>query len=191
MLLLLLQTTYENFRYRYDNKANPYNRGIFSNFQEIFCTPVPVSKNRFRDRVKQENLAQNVNIASGETGEIHGTSVPKGGGGVDLEMGSKQNWQIGGEHGIGPEHHDDLHARISTGSELGLEAKDGFDENSPLDRNLAGDGETRATHPRRSSWGRKSGNWEITPEEILAMAQGGGAAEGSRVNGDSTPPGNR
>ncbi|CAM6095840.1 unnamed protein product [Calypogeia fissa] len=183
------QTTYENFRYRYDNKVNPYNRGVFSNFREIFCTEVPASKNKFRDRVQQENQSRNVSTVSGETGDIHGSSISKGGG-ADLEMGSQQKWQIGGEHGIGPENNEDLHARISTGSELGLESKDGFDENFPLDRNLAGDGETRATHPRRSSWGRKSGSWEITPD-ILAMAQGGTGAEGSRVNGDSTPPGNR
>ncbi|BBN10656.1 palmitoyltransferase [Marchantia polymorpha subsp. ruderalis] len=182
------QTTYENFRYRYDNKVNPYNQGVMNNFREIFCTRVVPSKNKFRARVKQDSLGQNpMSAPSGESAEMHGTSVSKGGG--DLEMGSKATWQIGGEHGIGPESAEDLHARISTGSELGLESKDGFDENFPLDRNLAGDGETRTTHPRRSSWGRKSGSWEITPD-ILALAQGAGA-EGSRVNGDSTPPGNR
>lgn len=36
----------------------------------------------------------------------------------------RRSWQIGGEHGIAPKVAEDLHARISTGSELGLECKD-------------------------------------------------------------------
>uniref|UniRef100_A0A804MV07 S-acyltransferase n=1 Tax=Zea mays TaxID=4577 RepID=A0A804MV07_MAIZE len=45
------QTTYENFRYRYERKANPFNRGAGSNVAEIFCSPVPPSRNDFRARV--------------------------------------------------------------------------------------------------------------------------------------------
>ncbi|KAL2624135.1 hypothetical protein R1flu_008380 [Riccia fluitans] len=170
------QTTYENFRYRYDNKVNPYNQGVMNNFREIFCTGVVPSKNKFRARVQQDAFGQNVmNPPTGESADLRGTAVSKCGG--DLEMGSKDTWQIAGEHDIGPENADDLHARMSTGSELGLESKDGFDENFPLDRSLTGEGETRATHPRRSSWGRKSGSWEITPD-ILILAQGGGVGGG-------------
>ncbi|XP_062207945.1 probable protein S-acyltransferase 7 [Phragmites australis] len=49
------QTTYENFRYRYDQRANPYNRGVVENIKEIFFTPIPPSKNNFRARVPQEH----------------------------------------------------------------------------------------------------------------------------------------
>ncbi|XP_025817892.1 probable protein S-acyltransferase 7 isoform X2 [Panicum hallii] len=49
------QTTYENFRYRYDQRANPYNRGVVENIKEIFFTPIPPSKNNFRGRVPQEH----------------------------------------------------------------------------------------------------------------------------------------
>ncbi|AQK51490.1 putative protein S-acyltransferase 7 [Zea mays] len=45
------QTTYENFRYRYDRRDNPYNKGVLNNFLEIFCTAIPPSKNNFRARV--------------------------------------------------------------------------------------------------------------------------------------------
>ncbi|KAG8090733.1 hypothetical protein GUJ93_ZPchr0011g28582 [Zizania palustris] len=45
------QTTYENFRYRYERKANPYNRGVAANIAEIFLSPIPASKNDFRARV--------------------------------------------------------------------------------------------------------------------------------------------
>ncbi|KAL5203585.1 hypothetical protein ABZP36_008456 [Zizania latifolia] len=45
------QTTYENFRYRYERKANPHNRGVAANIAEIFLSPIPASKNDFRARV--------------------------------------------------------------------------------------------------------------------------------------------
>ncbi|CAD6235201.1 unnamed protein product [Miscanthus lutarioriparius] len=49
------QTTYENFRYRYDQRANPYNRGVIENIKEIFFTTIPPSKNNFCGRVQQEH----------------------------------------------------------------------------------------------------------------------------------------
>ncbi|CAI5953370.1 unnamed protein product [Closterium sp. NIES-64] len=42
------QTTYENFRYRYDKKRNPNNRGIMRNVYEALCSPIPPSRNHFR-----------------------------------------------------------------------------------------------------------------------------------------------
>ncbi|CAH9062299.1 unnamed protein product [Cuscuta europaea] len=53
-LILTNQTTYENFRYRYERKMNPYNVGIAENFREIFCSRIPKSKNNFRAKVKVE-----------------------------------------------------------------------------------------------------------------------------------------
>lgn len=36
------QTTYEHFRHRYGNaQGNPYNRGIFRNWREVCCLPIP------------------------------------------------------------------------------------------------------------------------------------------------------
>uniref|UniRef100_J3N8T6 S-acyltransferase n=2 Tax=Oryza brachyantha TaxID=4533 RepID=J3N8T6_ORYBR len=49
------QTTYENFRYRYERKANPHNRGVAANVAEIFLSPIPASKNDFRARVAVEH----------------------------------------------------------------------------------------------------------------------------------------
>ncbi|KAI3766059.1 hypothetical protein L2E82_16108 [Cichorium intybus] len=48
------QSTYENFRYRYDWTENPYNRGVFENFKEVFWTSIPPSKNDFRAVVERE-----------------------------------------------------------------------------------------------------------------------------------------
>ncbi|CAL4987731.1 unnamed protein product [Urochloa decumbens] len=45
------QTTYENFRYRYEGKANPFNRGAAANVAEIFFSPIPPSRNDFRAKV--------------------------------------------------------------------------------------------------------------------------------------------
>ncbi|KAK4779595.1 hypothetical protein SAY87_015701 [Trapa incisa] len=51
-LILTNQTTYENFRYRYDRRMNPYNRGCAGNALEIFCSRIPPSRNNFREKVK-------------------------------------------------------------------------------------------------------------------------------------------
>ncbi|CAL4999957.1 unnamed protein product [Urochloa decumbens] len=78
------QTTYENFRYRYDRRDNPYNRGILNNFLEIFCTAIPPSKNNFRERITveqglQQTRSQSIGFMSPNMGKPIG----------DLEMGRK------------------------------------------------------------------------------------------------------
>ncbi|XP_054818075.1 probable protein S-acyltransferase 1 [Prosopis cineraria] len=50
-LICTNQTTYENFRYQYDKKANPYNNGILRNFKETLCSKIPLSENDFRSLV--------------------------------------------------------------------------------------------------------------------------------------------
>ncbi|MED6187094.1 hypothetical protein PIB30_073087 [Stylosanthes scabra] len=49
------QSTYENFKYRYDQQlVNPYDRGTFENFKQVFCTSIPPSKHNFRAKVPKE-----------------------------------------------------------------------------------------------------------------------------------------
>ncbi|CAH8388511.1 unnamed protein product [Eruca vesicaria subsp. sativa] len=48
------QTTYENFRYRSDNRINVYNRGCSKNFLETFCSKVKPSRNDFRAFMREE-----------------------------------------------------------------------------------------------------------------------------------------
>ncbi|KAH9328473.1 hypothetical protein KI387_000581 [Taxus chinensis] len=150
------QTTYENFRYRYDSKLNPYNQGLLQNFKEIFFTNMPRSKNNFRSKVRQDTTGYGAdNHSIGRDG--FSANMEKGV--SDLEMGVKPSWPA---VGIGaPED--------SQGQTL-----EGIDTRSTM-------------HPRRSSWGRKSGSWEITPD-ILALAAGVGG-EGGRA-GTKTSPGN-
>lgn len=168
MFFVLFQTTYENFRYRYDRRANPYNNGVVENFKEIFFTSIPPSKNNFRAKAQQEPVLQ--------ARLVGGAFVsPKMGKGVgDIEMGRKPvAWE---EAGL------EFGELEGTPSNEGLENKEGgFGEASPdLSRDIPVEGmEGRASlHPRRSSWGRKSGSWEISPD-VLAMAAGVG--ESNRV----------
>ncbi|KAH7429596.1 hypothetical protein KP509_09G057900 [Ceratopteris richardii] len=139
------QTTYENFRYRYESRVNPYNLGILQNFFSIFCTPIEKSKNNFRAKVQVD-----------AAGHVIPNPQPSAQAGGNLELEA------------------DGQGRTSGVDESDTEGKDAFDEalknamGQPLPTDRASDFKS---HPRRSSWGRKSGNWEITPE-IMALAVG-------------------
>lgn len=50
------QTTYENFRYRYDRKENPYNRGIVKNIKEVFFSKPVASHINFREWVNEADF---------------------------------------------------------------------------------------------------------------------------------------
>lgn len=172
LFYVIFQTTYENFRYRYDHRANPYNRGVVENFKEIFFTSIPPSKNNFLAKVPQELGLQVRAIGRG----FVSPNMAKGVG--DIEMGRKPvAWE---EAGLG------FGALEGMPSNEGLENKEGgFGDASPdLSRDIPLEGmEGRAgLHPRRSSWGRKSGSWEISPE-VLALAAGVG--ESNRVGSGS------
>ncbi|KAF3774188.1 putative protein S-acyltransferase 7 [Nymphaea thermarum] len=79
------QTTYENFRYRYDGKMNPHNRGFVQNFEEIFFTKMPPSKNNFCAKVKDESANYTASLGVGHvlSPEMAKTSL-------DIEMGGKR-----------------------------------------------------------------------------------------------------
>ncbi|KAL4272724.1 hypothetical protein GQ457_13G010800 [Hibiscus cannabinus] len=49
------QTTYESFRYRYDRKVNPFNRGILSNFRQVFLSRIPPSLVKFRAWISEDD----------------------------------------------------------------------------------------------------------------------------------------
>ncbi|CAA3030812.1 probable S-acyltransferase 1 [Olea europaea subsp. europaea] len=50
------QTTYENFRYRYDRKENPYNRGTIKNLKEVLFSKIPPSMVNFRAYVQEDEI---------------------------------------------------------------------------------------------------------------------------------------
>ncbi|KAK7286632.1 hypothetical protein RJT34_21769 [Clitoria ternatea] len=77
------QTTYENFRYRYDKKENPYTKGIFLNFKELSCYKIPKKLVNFREWVEVEDDIPDESFSSDiEKGFI--SSKQK----FDMEMGT-------------------------------------------------------------------------------------------------------
>ncbi|XP_071692174.1 probable protein S-acyltransferase 7 [Rutidosis leptorrhynchoides] len=80
------QSTYENFRYRYDRTENPYNRGIFRNLKEVFWNSIPPSKNNFRAFVQKAPQLP-TRVAAGSYVNIE--KIPS-----DVEHGSlKPTWK--------------------------------------------------------------------------------------------------
>lgn len=93
-------------------------------------------------------------------------------------MGRKTVW---GDVGAGA----DRRAGQNSDSE-GPNMKDGgLGESSPEIRTTVDEGDRVGIHPRRSSWGRKSGSWEMSPE-VLALASRVG--ESNRIGGTSSRP---
>ncbi|RZS01055.1 hypothetical protein BHM03_00030893 [Ensete ventricosum] len=167
-------------KYRYDRRANPYNRGVVENFKEIFFTSIPPSKNKFRARVPREQEYQQLTTGGGFMSPNMGRAVG------DIEMGRK------------PVTWDELRA-ITQGSDLeeGLSNRNmGDDKDSELGEvspdlrreflSARGVEVQAALHHRRSSWGR-GGSWETMPE-VRAVASamwetsriGSGSGSGSR-----------
>ncbi|KAG4211630.1 hypothetical protein ERO13_A02G106000v2 [Gossypium hirsutum] len=53
-LICTNQTTYESFRYRYDKKKNPFNKGVLRNFKEVFLARIPPSELNLRAWVSED-----------------------------------------------------------------------------------------------------------------------------------------
>ncbi|KAL3534079.1 hypothetical protein ACH5RR_002540 [Cinchona calisaya] len=83
-LILTNQTTYENFRYRYDKKENPYNHGIIRNLREIFLSKTPPSLVNFREWVIEEDDTFMGSISHKFRGDIINHKAI-----IDIEMGGK------------------------------------------------------------------------------------------------------
>ncbi|ESW33912.1 hypothetical protein PHAVU_001G108600 [Phaseolus vulgaris] len=82
-LICTNQTTYENFRYQYDKKGNPFNRGSCRNINETLCSSAPPSKNDFRAFVVED---EHMMVRSLTPNIADGILTPKEK--IDLEMGS-------------------------------------------------------------------------------------------------------
>ncbi|KAM3359843.1 protein S-acyltransferase 8 isoform X1 [Capsicum galapagoense] len=69
------QTTYENFRYKGNNRTSVYNRGCITNFLLLFCSRIEPSKINFRGYAQEEaskppksNIQEtDINISDGDT----------------------------------------------------------------------------------------------------------------------------
>jgi len=151
-----LQTTYENFRYRADNRLNVYNRGCLNNFLEVFCTKVKPSRNNFRAFVQEEVPRPPPPIISRESEPDQGGD-PRSKVEDDLDIG-EDLLKISQRRNI-EEIDEDIRSRGSNGPPHNTSEVDsvlGSDRRAPTIRSEA----------RHSSEGR-SESWEIA-SEVLA-----------------------
>lgn len=163
-MFLIWQSTYENFRYRYDGLANPFDKGLFENFMEIFCSSIPPSKNNFRTKVAKEP-----EIPPRMVGSFVTSNREKSVG--DIEMGRRKLVSYD-------------NARASSNGDNRDEDGGLTDVSPDLSRILPPQGlEGSVLHSRRSSMGSKSGSWEISAD-VLALAAGIG--ESKRVTISTT-----
>ncbi|EFJ28891.1 hypothetical protein SELMODRAFT_92351 [Selaginella moellendorffii] len=121
------QTTYENFRYRYENKLNPYNLGMASNLRDVFCAAIPPSKNNFRAYVDDEEDSRDEEARSrhSDSGGTKTTTLPS----------EEEDQEL---HTCGNSNADEI-------LEDGTEYDYGGEQSSPVN-----------SSSRRSSWDHKS-----------------------------------
>ncbi|KAF4352092.1 hypothetical protein F8388_000784 [Cannabis sativa] len=211
-------TTYENFRYRADNRINVYNRGCLNNFLEVFFTKVKPSRNNFRAFV-QEEVQKPMTLPSPRAGQDDMAGDPRSKVEDDLEIGEdllkisqRRNFEEMDEdirsRGIDEDmrsrggfdedirsrgfdddvrsrgHDDDMRSRLDEDMRIRIDEdihSRGVDDDirsrgsngPPLNNSEAGSvmsSDHRATtirsETRHSSWGRRSGSWEIAPDDV-------------------------
>ncbi|XWS54115.1 hypothetical protein CRYUN_Cryun10bG0060800 [Craigia yunnanensis] len=101
-LIFTNQTTYENFRYRYDSKMNPYNRGCVRNIFGLFFSKIPKSKNNFRAKVKLDSsalFATSMSLARTMSPEMPKTTF-------DIEMGNRK--------AVAAEDFEEIHSQMDS-----------------------------------------------------------------------------
>ncbi|GAB2260796.1 hypothetical protein Droror1_Dr00011651 [Drosera rotundifolia] len=154
------QTTYENFRYRADNRRNIFDKGCFSNFVDVFCSrPIP-SKNDFRAFMQEEAprppTLRPMPKPIDESSEDRRAKVED-----DLEIGNdilklsrRHNYEDIGD--INPSKSKQLTNQIS-GSQY-----------TSLLRELQA--VPLRSEMRRSSWVRRSGSFETLSPRLLGLS---------------------
>ncbi|KAL3840122.1 hypothetical protein ACJIZ3_024713 [Penstemon smallii] len=155
------QTTYENFRYRADNRINVYDRGCLNNFLEVFCTTVKPSRNDFRAIVQEESQRSPMPTTTRDSeaddrGDNRRMKVED-----DLDIGGDL-LKISQRHNIDIEAN--IHSRDSDAPRHNISEADdvlGSDRRVPDVR----------SDTRHSSWGRRSGSWEIGTEGSYAISK--------------------
>ncbi|XP_027914535.1 probable protein S-acyltransferase 4 isoform X2 [Vigna unguiculata] len=108
-LICTNQTTYENFRYQYDKKGNPFNRGSCRNINETLCSRIPGSRNNFRAFVVED---EHMMVGSVTPNIAHGILTPKEK--IDLEMGSMRAEDDEGQPSFDPFYSIEDDAKGST-----------------------------------------------------------------------------
>ncbi|XP_058091017.1 protein S-acyltransferase 8 [Magnolia sinica] len=153
------QTTYENFRYRADNRVNVYNRGCLRNFLEVFCSRTKPSRNKFRAYVQEEASRPPMSRAREMDADDSAVSDPRPKVEDDLEIGGDL-LKISQRHNF-EDVNEEIHGSNNNGPDnVASESEFAFSsgQQSPA----------VVLEARHWSRGVRSGSWEILPE-ILAM----------------------
>ncbi|KAK8965740.1 putative S-acyltransferase [Platanthera guangdongensis] len=168
------QTTYENFRYRYDRRLNPFNLGLVANFKEVFFTSIPPSKNNFRARVLA--LRGRPWTSRQSSGALMTPKLAGRGDSGEIRMGRKaMAWE--GEHA-------EAGFSINTEADFSSETAAGNKNSRLYNSSLGSDrihsfplegSEEENQRRRRSSLRRNSGSWDVlTPNLSPSAAQADG-----------------
>ncbi|XP_031287826.1 protein S-acyltransferase 8 [Pistacia vera] len=149
------QTTYENFRYRADNRINVYHRGCVNNFLEVFCTEVKPSRNNFRAFIQEE--VPRYSVPRTPEAEDAGGGDPRSKVEDDLDI-DEDLLKISQRRNI-EEIDEDIRSRGSNGPPHNA---------SEVENVMSSDirAPTIRADTRHSSWGRRSGSWEISPDVL-------------------------
>ncbi|KAG9133549.1 hypothetical protein Leryth_016505 [Lithospermum erythrorhizon] len=150
------QSTYENFRYRYDQRVNPYDMGVFRNFLDTFFTSIPPSKNNFRAKVQKE--AELPPVVGEDTFTHRNMGITENN---KMDYGSKGMWNGRRES----ESDGQIKYSIGLSKDADVSSELGWTTHSEggLERHKPG-------HPRHSSWGM-GGNWAVPPEVVLTAPE--------------------
>lgn len=160
--LCVWQSTYENFRYRYDRRANPYNKGVIENFKEMFCTSIPASKNNFRAKVSKEPETPSRTVGAGYVSPGLGKDRP------EIEMGRKPVWEEAA--GEAAEYAGQLR------NADGVDKDEECTTTSPY---------SSRAHPRPSGWSSASESWNLSTEVLAVAAEVGGSKRVSSGDANS------
>ncbi|XP_072999432.1 protein S-acyltransferase 8-like isoform X2 [Typha latifolia] len=158
-LMSVNQTTYENFRYRADNRVNVFDRGCLNNFLEVFCTKIKSSRNKFQAYV-QDEVARPVPVTYAVQVEDEVPGGPRAKVEYDLEIGgdllkiSQRRDYDGVDEEMGGRNSNEMQSMFSDS------------ESVISDRNIL----VTRSEVRNLSWGHRSGNWDISPEVLAASA---------------------
>lgn len=122
---------------------------------EIFCTRIPPSKNNFRAKVpRQPELPSRV---VGDGFALSKVGIPMG----DLEMGRKPIWNEDVTSTLEEQFRND--DNLDKDAELSIELSIVSPELSRITLTETTEGRS-ILHSRRSSWARRSGSLDISPE---------------------------
>ncbi|CAL1389162.1 unnamed protein product [Linum trigynum] len=179
------QSTYENFRYRYDGLPNPFDQGVVENFKEVFFSRIAPSKNNFRARIPKAVQVPPRLVGAGAS--LGNVDMEKSSG--DLDRGMKPGWDVSDRRDDyeGPGRGDGSLVDNNGGDSYGDEDEDA--SSSPdFSRMLPAqsmDGRS-VLHSRRSSLGRRSGSLDLPPDVLaFAAATAGGEEPQKQVAGES------